>query len=73
MGRGDAIIKSSKQNINTKSSIEVKVIGTINHIPNILWGKTLLEHQYNSIQRILLNQDNQSAMRMENNDRRLCG
>ena len=73
MRRGDAIIISSKQNINTKSSIEVKVVGTRNHIPNILWVKSLLEHQYNFIQRILVKQDNQSAMRMEKNDRRLCG
>ena len=49
------------------------MVGTRDYIPNIVWEKHLPEHQDYTIQKSLVNQDNKSAMNIENNGQRLCG
>ena len=44
-GRGSIISISKKQNLNTKSSMEVELIGADNAMPQILWTKYFLEAQ----------------------------
>ena len=59
--------KSSKQNINTKSSTEAELVGASDFIPNTLWVKWFLEKQGYSIQTNIFYQDNQRAILLEKN------
>jgi hypothetical protein len=72
MGWGMIHCKSGKQKLNVKSSTETEVVGTSEYLPHNLQGVMFLEEQGYTLQRNLLYQDNQSAIKMESNGRRSC-
>ena len=72
-GRGAIMSKSSKQKINTKSSTEAELVGASDYLPHAIWAKKFMSAQGYDIEHSILYQDNQSAMKIENNGRRSCG
>ncbi|KAL7569097.1 hypothetical protein ACA910_016932 [Epithemia clementina (nom. ined.)] len=73
LGHGGIMCKSMKQKINTKSSTEAEVMGVSDYLLFPLWAKLFLEAQGHEIKEMILAQDNQSAMRLEQNGRALVG
>ena len=72
-GRGLPISVSQKQKLNSRSSTKSEVI-TVDHcMDKILWTKLFLEDQGISLGENILMQDNQSAMKLENNGRTSAG
>ena len=69
-GRGILIGRSTKQKLNTTSSIELELVGAADYLPNVVWLKKFLEHQGYKIQSNVLYQDNVSAIRLEKNGQR---
>jgi hypothetical protein len=67
MGRGMVKSKSTKQKLNTKSSTEAELVRASDLSPFIIWSKYFLQEQGWDIRQNILYQDNQSAMRMEQN------
>jgi hypothetical protein len=62
MGHGFPIVVSTKQKLNTKSSIESELVGVNDMMPIILWTcYFLLEQGYGVIENLLL-QDNRSSI-----------
>ena len=72
-GRGGLICKSKKQNINTKSSTEAELIGASDYLPNTLYVKMFMEAQGYPIHQATFYQDNESAIKMEQNGKASCG
>jgi hypothetical protein len=72
-GTGGLICKSSKQKLNTKSSTESKLFGASDYLPNTLWIKMFMEEQGYPISQCFLEQDNESAIKLEKNRRLSCG
>ena len=72
-GRGGLICKSKKQNINTKSSTEAELIGASDYLPNTLYVKLFMEAQGYPITKAIFHQDNESAIKMEQNGKASCG
>ena len=72
MGTGIVHSKSSKKKLNTKSSTEAELVGTSEYMPYNVWLRNFLESQGYKINDNVLFQDNQSAMKMEQNGRRSC-
>jgi hypothetical protein len=68
---GGLICKLSKQKRNTKSLTGVEFVGARDYLP--MWLKMFLEAQGYQIQEIFLEQDNESAIWLENNGRILAG
>ena len=64
-GTGGLICKSSKHKLNTKSSTEVELVGTSDYIPNLTWFHLFLEGQGYKAERSTLEQDNESAIKLE--------
>ena len=73
LGRGVIMCKSTKQKLNTKSSTEAEVVGASDYLPNTIWAKLFLEAQGYEIKENYFAQDNQSAMKLEQNGRKSCG
>ena len=73
LGRGAVMSKSQKQKLNTKSSTEAELVGFSDYTPNSLWASNFLDKQGYTIQKNVVHQDNQSAMKLEINGRRSCG
>jgi hypothetical protein len=71
-GRGGLLCKSKKQNINTKSSTEAELIGASDYLPNTLYVKMFKEAQGYPIKQAIFHQDNQSAIKMEQNGKASC-
>jgi hypothetical protein len=67
MGRGAVASKSSKQKLNTKSSMEAELVGATDYVSNTIWSKMFLEAQGHQIMSNLFEQNNQSALRLEKN------
>ena len=65
--------KSAKQKLNTKSSTEAELVGASDYLPNTIWAKYFLEAQGHTIEDNVFAQDNQSAMKLEQNGRKYCG
>jgi hypothetical protein len=61
-----------KQKLNTKSSTEAEVVGVSDFLPNLIWARMFLEHQGYEIDKNLLYQDNQSAIKIETNASKSC-
>ena len=59
--------KCQKQQLNTKGSTEAEIVGVSNYLPNLIWTRMLLEAQGFSIEENILFQDNQSAIKIEDN------
>ena len=74
MSFGTGIVhgKASKQKLNTKSSTETEVVGTSDYLPYNIWIMYFMEHQGYKLKNNTLNQDNQSAIKMEKNGRNSC-
>jgi hypothetical protein len=72
-GRGGLLCKSKKQNINTKSSTEAKLIGASDYLPNTLYVKLFMEAQGYPITEAIFHQDNESAIKMEQNGKASSG
>jgi hypothetical protein len=73
LGRGGLVCKSSKQKLNTKSSTEAELVGGSDYLPYILWVTNFLkEHGYDVVENIL-EQDNESAIKLETNGRMSAG
>ena len=72
MGTGTIHCKSSKQKLNTKSSTEAEVVGLSEYSPYNLWFVNFMREQGYILQSNDIFQDNQSAIRMEQNGRNSC-
>ena len=72
-GTGGLLCKSSKQKLNTKSSTEAELVGASDYLPNALWTKMFLEAQGYTVDECFLEQDNESAIKLEKNGRMSCG
>ncbi len=67
VGRGAALVKSSKQKINSKSSTEAEIIAVDDVLPQLLWTRLFLQEQGYDFGESILYQDNKSAMLLEEN------
>jgi Reverse transcriptase (RNA-dependent DNA polymerase)/Zinc knuckle len=72
-GRGVFMTKSTKQKLNTKSSTEAELVGASDYLPNTIWATHFLEAQGRIVEDSIFYQDNQSAIRLENNGRASAG
>ena len=72
-GRGAVMSKSSKQNLNTKSSTEAELVGASDYLPHAIWGKKFLESQGYSLTENTFYQDNMSTIQFAKNERKSCG
>ena len=72
MGLGMVHCKSSKQKLNTKSSTESEIVGLSDYVPYHIWFANFMKEQGYKMERNVIYQDNQSAMKMEINGRNSC-
>jgi hypothetical protein len=72
-GVGGLVCKSSKQKLNTKSSTEAELVGASDYLPNTIWVKHFLEAQGYRLDDNILEQDNESAIKLEKNGRTSAG
>jgi len=70
MGQGAAFSQSSKQKLNTKRSTEAEFVGVDDILPQMIWCRYFLEAQRESVEDNICYQDNESAIKLENNGRR---
>ncbi len=74
LGKGGVIRMSQKQKINTKmNSTEEEVVGVDDASSQILWTNYFIKAQGYSIDKMLVYQDNQSAILLETNGRQSSG
>ena len=69
-GRGSIISIPKKQKLNTKSSLEAKLIRVDDAMPRMLWIRYFLEAQGYGIDENILYQDNMSVMLLEKNGKK---
>ena len=67
MGRGFPIAGSTKQKLNSRSSMETEIVGVNNFMPAIYWTKYFLKAQGYNVQENSLHQDNKSSIIFEKN------
>ena len=72
-GRGGLVCKSSKQKLNTKSSTEAEVVGASDYLPHRLWVKMFMEAQGHNIKESIMEQDNESIIKIEKNGKASTG
>ena len=72
MGLGILHERSSKQKLNTKSSTEAELVGFSDYLAYIIWVVNFLDSQGFKLERNVIYQDNQSAIKMEKNGRNSC-
>ncbi len=72
MGKGAILSQSNKQKLNTKSSTEAELVGADEITNLLLWTKHFLDEQGHKAKHVL-NQDNTSAIQLENNGRESAG
>ena len=68
-GKGTPMSIPKKQKINSKSSMEVEVIGIDDALSQIIWTRNFLLSQGHNIIDNVVYQDNESAMLLEKNGR----
>jgi hypothetical protein len=73
MGRGFPIVISTKQKLNTRSSMESELVGVDNMMPIVVWSHYFLMSQGYGVTQNLLLQDNRSFMLLEKNGRASSG
>ena len=71
--RGALMSKSIKQKLTTKSSCEAELVGTSNYAPSAIYARLLLSTQEYEIKPSILNQDNESAIKLERNGKASSG
>src|SRR5210317_2246398 len=69
-GRGAPITMSRKQRLNTRSSIEAKLVGVNDVSTMILWTKLFLKVQGYGIRKNILAEDNKSTILLEKNGKK---
>jgi hypothetical protein len=72
-GRGGLICKSMKHKSNVKSSTEAETVGASDYLPHTIWAMLFLEAQGYPVNESFLEQDNESAIKMEKNGRLSAG
>jgi Reverse transcriptase (RNA-dependent DNA polymerase) len=72
-GTGAIACKSTKQKLNTKSSTEAEIVGASDYMPNAIWTKMFMEAQGYNITSTVLEQDNESAIKLSTNGRASAG
>ena len=68
-GRGMALSYSWKQQINTKSLMEAKLVGVDDTLGYILWAHYFMQEQGYNMDPSLLYQDNMCAILLKTNER----
>ena len=71
-GVGVIHTKSSKQKLNTKSSTEAELVAVSEYLPYHIWVVNFMKSQGYNMNKKILYQDNQSAIKMEKNGRNSC-
>ena len=69
MVTGGAYVQSRKHKLNTKSSTEAKLIGVDDVLTQVIWTRYFLKEQGYMIHDNVIYQDNQSAIKLDNNGR----
>jgi hypothetical protein len=72
-GLGGIVCKLNKQKLNTKSSTEAEFVGASDYLPNTVWVKMILEAQGYKNKESFLEQNNESAIKLEKNGRMSAG
>ncbi|KAI2513062.1 Reverse transcriptase (RNA-dependent DNA polymerase) [Fragilaria crotonensis] len=72
-GTGGLVCKSAKQKLNTKSSTEAELVGASDYLPNLMWVQNFLKGQGYEVKESTLQQDNESAIKLEKNGRMSAG
>lgn len=72
MGTGTVHCKSSKQKLNTRSTTESELVGVSEYLPYTIWKANFWKGQGYEIRNHVIYQDNESAMKMEQNGRNSC-
>ena len=67
MGTIGVHVQSSKQKLNTKSSAEAELVGVDDVLTQVILTRYFLKEQGHMIQDNFIYQDNQSAIRLDNN------
>ena len=62
--------KSTKQKMNTKSTTESEIVGASDYLPDTIWLLRFLEEQGYKVEKCVLMQDNESAIKIEKNGKR---
>ena len=70
LGQGSPVSLSTKQNLNTQSSTESKLVGADYTMPPVLRTHSFLEEQEFAENYNIMFQDNMSTMMFENNVKR---
>ena len=65
MGKGFPISASTKQKLNTRSSIRTELVSVDDFMPGIIWTRNFLEAQEYGVRENIIFQDKRSAMLME--------
>ena len=73
LGKGIIYGCSTKQKLNTKSSIEAELVGIDDVMPIILWVRYFMEAQGFVVNNNIVHQDNTSTMKIEENGRSSSG
>jgi hypothetical protein len=73
LGKGVIQSVSTKQKINTRSSTEAELVSTDDVISKVQWTKLFLEAQGFAIKENVINRDNESTMRLEQNGKASSG
>ena len=71
-GYGMVHCRSSKQKLNTKSSTEAELVGTSEYMPFAIWLTLFMKCQGYTINKNILFQDNESAIKMERHGKDSC-
>ena len=66
-GVGVIHTKSSKQKLNTKSSTKAELVAVSEYLPYHIWVVNFMKSQGYNVNKKILYQDNQSAIKMEKN------
>ena len=69
-GGGAFSTKSKKQRLNSSSSCETELIGTGDYLKQITWARNFMLEQGYNMQPTILYQDNESTIKLINNERR---
>ena len=67
LGKGSLHNESTKQKLNTRSSTEAELVGADEAMTMVLWMKWFCEQQGYHVTSNTLQQDNQAAMKLEQN------
>jgi hypothetical protein len=73
MGRGSIISASKKQKLTTRSSTEAELVAVDDAMAHIIWSKNFLEAQGIKLKPSVVLQDNESAIKLENNGQKSVG